>query len=98
MGRPKKREIYEKDLRGFKHFRVLVPLLEGLHDHACERDKAGNRKLHFDEYIALILLYFFNPLVSSLRSIQRTSELKKVQGEKGTDLVSVGVCSPLFER
>ena len=56
-----------------------MPVLEKLHHHGCERDTAGNRKLHYDQYTALILLYFFNPIVSSLRGIRQTSELKKVQ-------------------
>jgi hypothetical protein len=34
----------------------LTPLLEQLHDNGCERDKAGNRKLHFDQYTSMILL------------------------------------------
>lgn len=72
-------KIQEKDLRGFKHFKLLIPVLEKLHHHACERDTAGNRKLHYDQYTALILLYFFNPIVSSLRGIQQASELRKVQ-------------------
>ena len=79
MARPKKPKIREEQLQGFKHFKLLVPVLENLHRHACERDKAGNRKLHYDQYAALILLYFFNPIVTSLRGIQQASELKKVQ-------------------
>lgn len=75
----KRAKIQEKDLQGFKHFKLLIPVLEKLHHHACERDTAGNRKLHYDQYTALILLYFFNPIVSSLRGIQQVSELRKVQ-------------------
>ncbi len=72
-------DIQEEDLQGFKHFKLLMPILEKLHDHRCERDTAGNRKLHYDQYAALILLYFFNPIVTSLRGIRQASELKKVQ-------------------
>ena len=77
---PGKREqkIKEKDLHGFKHFKLLMLVLEELHDHACERDKAGNPRLHYDQHAALILLYFFNPIITSLRGIQQASELKKV--------------------
>ena len=70
-----KPKIHEKDLQGFKHFRLLLPALERLHTSGCACDKAGNRKLHFDEYCALILLFMFNPIVSSLRAIQQASEL-----------------------
>jgi hypothetical protein len=59
--------------------RKLLPLLERLHDDGCERDRLGNRRLHFDQYCTLILLYLFNPVVVSLRSLQQASELQKVQ-------------------
>ena len=75
MARPCKPRIREEDLQGFSHFRLLLPILDSLHDDACRRDRAGNRILHFDQYVALILLYFFNPIVTSLRGIQQTSEL-----------------------
>jgi hypothetical protein len=75
MARKRRPEIEETDLHGFKHFKLLVPLLEKLHHDACRRDRAGNRKLHFDQYTALILLYFFNPIVTSLRGIQQTSQV-----------------------
>lgn len=93
MPRRPKPDIQEKDLHGFKHFKLLVPVLEELHHDACARDKAGNRKLHFDQYTALILLYFFNPIVTSLRGIQQTSELKKVQRILGCSRAALGSLS-----
>jgi len=42
--------VRAQDLQGFKYFQLLLPLLPRLHDHATARDKAGNRRLHFDEY------------------------------------------------
>ncbi|WP_197993484.1 hypothetical protein [Gimesia chilikensis] len=39
----------------------------------------GNRSLHMDQYCTMILLYLFNPIVTSLRGLQQASELKKVQ-------------------
>ncbi len=80
-------------MRGFKHFKFLNRILERLHDTACERDRAGNRDLHYDQYAALILLYFFNPIVTSLRGIQQTSELKKVQKNLGCSRASLGSLS-----
>ncbi len=70
-----KQKIRALDLHGFKHFKLLSPILEKLHDNACRRDRGHNRKLHYDQYAALILLYFFNPIVTSLRGIQQTSQL-----------------------
>lgn len=67
MARSPKPKIKEEDLHGFKHFKLLLPVLGKLHRDACRRDRAGNRILHFDQYAALILLYLFNPIVTSLR-------------------------------
>lgn len=88
-----KKEIVESDVTGLKYFDQLAPLLERLHDDGCERDRAGNRNLHFDQYCMLILLYLFNPVVSSLRSIQQASELKKVQKKLGCARASLGSLS-----
>lgn len=76
-------EIQAKDVRGLKHFDQLAPLLERLHDVGCQRDRAGNRSLHYDQYCLLILLFFFNPVVKSLRGLQQASELKNVQKKLG---------------
>lgn len=93
MGQARKDGIEEKDLHGFKHFKLLMPLLEKLHGDGCRRDKAGNRVLHYDQYAALILLYFFNPIVTSLRGIQQTSELQKVQRLLGCPRAALGSLS-----
>ena len=93
MARKRKPKIEEESLHGFKHSKLLLPVLERLHDNACHRDKSGNRKLHFDQYAALILLYFFNPIVTSLRSIQQASELKKVQRILGCSRAALGSLS-----
>jgi hypothetical protein len=83
----------EKQLQGFKHFRKLLPLFERLHPVGTQRDRAGNRTLHMDQYCALVLLYMFNPVVSSLRAIQQASELKKVQRLLGCQRASLGSLS-----
>jgi hypothetical protein len=88
-----KAKIKEMDLHGFKHFKLLMPVLERLHEDGCRRDKAGNRILHYDQYAALILLYFFNPIVTSLRGIQQSSELAKVQRILGCPRASLGSLS-----
>ncbi len=92
MGR-KREKIREDQLEGFKYFKVLSSLLETLHDAGCERDIAGNRKLHMDQYVSLLLLYMFNPICTSLRSIQQASELKKVQKIFGAARASLGSLS-----
>jgi Transposase DDE domain len=86
-------KIKESDISGLKYFDKLAPLLERLHDDGCERDKAGNRELHFDQYCLLILLYLFNPVVTSLRGIQQASELQKVQKKLGCSRAALGSLS-----
>jgi hypothetical protein len=93
MARTPNPKIREQDLHGFKHYKLLLPMMERLHDDACARDRAGNRKLHFDQYAALILLYFFNPIVTSLRGIQQASQLTKVQRVLGCSRAALGSLS-----
>jgi len=75
MGSNKRKKLNERDITGLKFFDKLAPLLERLHHDGCERDRAGNRQLHYDQYCMLLLLYLFNPIVTSLRGIQQASEL-----------------------
>ena len=93
MARKKKEKIRERDVGALKHLQKLLPLLDRLHEVGCERDKAGNRQLHFDQYCLLILLYLFNPIVTSLRGLQQASELQKVQRLLGCPRAALGSLS-----
>ncbi len=93
MAPTRRAEIREEDLEGFKYFKVLKPFVERLHCVGTEGDRAGNRKLFFDQYGSLLLLYFFNPIVSSLRGLQQASTLKKVQRVAGCSRASLGSLS-----
>lgn len=86
-------EIKDKDITGLKYFAQLGSLLEQLHDVGCERDRAGNRQLHMDQYCMLVLLYLFNPIVTSVRGLQQASTLKKVQKKLGCPRASLGSLS-----
>jgi len=83
----------EQDLEGFKYFDLLQPLLKKLHDAGTERDRAGNRELFCDQYASLLLMYFFNPVLTSLRGIQQASGFQKVQRELGVAKTSLGSLS-----
>ena len=89
----KRKKIKDHQLEGFKYFKAISKMLEGLHNAGCGRDIAGNRKLHMDQYVSLILLYMFNPICTSLRSLQQVSELKKVQKQFGAGRASLGSLS-----
>jgi hypothetical protein len=85
--------IREKDLKGLKYFKLLGTLLDRLHADAIGRDHAGNRRLFYDQYACLLLLFFFNPVVKSLRGIQQASVLDKVQRLFGCSRISRGSLS-----
>src|ERR1700687_6512825 len=93
MAGRKRIDITDKDLSGFKYFEKLKPLFARLHDVGCVRDKAGNREFHYDEYCTLILLFLFNPIVTSLRGLQQASELQSVQKKLGVPRASLGSLS-----
>ena len=90
MGMPPRQPITDDQLQGFKFFKKLRAMLDHLHDHATQRDRAGNRVLHYDQYIALQLLFFFNPVVTSMRGLVQASTLKKVQQKLGVSPTSLG--------
>lgn len=85
----KSKNIKEQDIQKLSILRSFKPLLKRLHDHA----DCFNRKLHYDQYVSLTLLYFFNPILTALRSIQQASTLKNVQDKLGTKRTSLGSIS-----
>jgi len=89
----KKQEFTEQDLQGLKHFRSLRKLLVRLHGVGASRDKAGNRELFMDQYCVLVLVWLFNPLIKSLRGLQRTSDMAKVRKRLGVSRSSLGSLS-----
>lgn len=93
MAAKKKPNIKAKDIQGLKYFDALGPILDKLHDVGIERDRAGNRKLFFSHYCGLVLVYFYNPILTSLRGIQQATELKKVQRVVGCSRASLGSLS-----
>jgi len=90
MGMPRREPVTEEQLQGFKYFKKLQPLLDRLQDCGCQRDRAHNRVLHYDQYLALILLFFFNPVVSSMRGLVQASSLQKVRRKLGVAPTSLG--------
>jgi Transposase DDE domain len=80
-------------LQGFKYFQLLGPLFAHLHAAGTQRDRAGNRRLFYDQYATLLLLSFFNPTLTSLRALQQASTLAKVQQRLGVRRTSLGALS-----
>jgi len=93
MGYQRALGITEEKLQGFKYIESIGKLLEKLRPVGTQRDRAGNRTFFFDHYVALLLMYFFNPIVESLRGLQQASGLQKVQRMCGGGRVSLGSLS-----
>ena len=92
--RPKKPPITESTkLEGFKDLRAMAALLERLHKVGCERDAAGSRDLHMDQYCLMILFWMYNPVIDSMRGLQQASDLEKVQKSLGVGRASLGSLS-----
>lgn len=89
----------EDDLGGFRMLRPLQRFLERLNAVATQRDRAHNRELFFDQYFLLLLLYFFNPCVDSLRGLQHATGFAKVQRRIGGrfSLGSLSEASRVFD-
>lgn len=73
--------------------RPLLRLIDRLHDVGTERDRAGNRKLFYDHYVVIMLMYFFNPSLQSLRALQQATEWEKTRKKLGIEYTSLGSLS-----
>jgi len=100
MAPPTRPPVTEDDLQGFRYLDHFGALFGGLHDCATARDPAGNRELFFDQYACLILLYYFSPVLTSLRGLQQATTLQKVQrrlGIRPTALGSLSEAATVFD-
>ena len=86
----RRKDLDPGEIEGWEYFDSLVPLLARLKDIGTQRDKASNRLLFYDQYISLLLLYFFNPTITSLRGLQQASTLEVVQRRLGIRPTSLG--------
>jgi len=73
----------QKILRKF--FSVLEPLR-----HVPAH---GNREFFFDQYVGLLLIHFYNPMVSSLRAMQEATDIESIQEIIGVPKMSLGAMS-----
>src|SRR5688500_12089461 len=65
-------------------------MLAELRDCGCARDRAGNRDLHFDQYVTLVLLYLFNPLINSMRVLQEAASIGRIAQQLGVGRFALG--------
>ena len=66
---------------------ICLPLLAAASRSAASGMSAGNRQLHFDEYVTLVLLYLLNPLIDSVHMLQQAAAVEKVARAAGRQAV-----------
>lgn len=98
MSKPseKKREEGERAALRLGAARLIKPmrqLLAQIHAAGTERDRAGNRRFFYDHYLSLLLLFYFNPALTSMRAMQNASNWDKVRKQLGIPRVSLGSLS-----
>jgi len=76
--------------QGSHLLRRVFPLLKQIADNSAERDKAGNRRLGYAQYAALVLVGLFNPVLTSARALVAASGTKGVRKLTGGGKVSLG--------
>jgi hypothetical protein len=80
-------------LQGQRLVQPLLKMITRLHDVGTERDRAGNRKLFYDQYVTLLLMYFCNPALESLRALQQATGWEKTRRELGIERTALGSLS-----
>ena len=80
-------------LQGQRLVQPVLKLVTRLHDAGAERDRAGNRKLFYDQYVTLLLMYFCNPALESLRALQQATGWEKTRQKLGIERAALGSLS-----
>lgn len=96
MARMRSERNEERAGRRLRAVRLIAPLrrlLKRIHGAGTERDRAGNRRLFYDQYLSLLLLYFVNPSLDSLRALQQASNWETMRRKLGIRHVSLGSLS-----
>lgn len=89
-------EMGERAARRVRAVAMVGPLrrlLAEIHGAGAERDRAGNRRFFYDHYLSLLLLYFANPALESLRALQAASGWDAVRKAMKIPRVSLGSLS-----
>ena len=85
-----KEPLKEKDIIGLGHLKRVFPLLDRLRDVGRGRDKAGNRELFYSDYLKLVTLYTWNPLINSINDLREAALLPNVAKVMGLKRFSAG--------
>lgn len=79
----------EHEVVGLKDLRRFAPFLDQLAAPA----HVDNRKLEYQDYVTYLLLYYFNPTITSMRGVQAVSEFPRVHKALGVKRFSLGAFS-----
>ena len=85
-GRKKRETLRARDVQGSKFVVQILDLLRPLRAH-CDDPK---RLLHYDELCAWLLLYFFTPVLDSMRGLQQASDIPAVRRKLKLSRFSLG--------
>jgi len=85
-GRKPKPKARAHEIQGAKYLSSILDLLAPLREHRAD----PKRKLHYDEYCAWLLLYFFSPVLTSMRGLQQASDLATVRRKLNLPRFSLG--------
>lgn len=85
-GRKPKAKLKRSEVQGTKFLAHFMDLLAPLHDHRPD----PKRNLHYDQFCAWLLLYFFTPALDSMRGLQAASDFKSIQRKLGLPRFSLG--------
>jgi hypothetical protein len=90
----------EVPLQGTRMIGQMQQVLARLHSVGTARDRAGNRRLFCDQYLSLLLLYFFTPALKSLRALQHATNWEKTRQKlkiRRTSLGSLSEAASVFD-
>ena len=78
--------VREGDVQGGKYVAQIMHLLAPLRDPEAD----PRRTLHYDQLCAWLLLYFFTPILTSMRGLQQASDLHRMKRKLGLARFSLG--------
>lgn len=70
-GRKQKKSVKSSDLRGAKYLLQIRDLLLSLRGHKDD----PKRLLHYDEFCCWLIIFFFTPVLDSMRGLQHASDI-----------------------
>jgi len=81
-----KPKLKRSDVQGAKFLVPILQLLAPLHDHRAD----PKRNLHYDEFCVWLLLYFFTPILDSMRGLQQASDIPELRQQLKLPRFSLG--------